>query len=73
MQKNEVPDLDRLFNRLQANRMPNFLELMSAIEDIGVYVRDTNSGSLLSTGDQNRADPPYLCPNDESRCSSCGL
>lgn len=73
MRKNDVPDLNQLFEMLAAGRMPNFLEVMSALSDISTIFPEVSCSSQELPGDKKGADPPYLYPPEQNRCPSCGL
>lgn len=73
MNRKDHLDLNLVFERLSDNRIPNFLELMSAIEDIGSIVLDSDSGPCADDVAEKPASAPYMYPPDQQRCPECSV
>lgn len=71
MRKKDVPDLDALFRRLKQGQMPDFLQLMAAIEDVGAFVVEPNSASCELRSSVEPSSDVYLYPSAQFRCPDC--
>ncbi len=73
MNKNDVPDLNHLFEQFKAGKMPNVLEVIAAISDISTLYPEYDSEPCALADVQNREFAGYLCPPDDNRCPNCNL